>query len=205
VRALGIDPVHGTRSTFRALCDAMARPGTLHEAPTDRADHAVVTTLVDHEVPFHTDDPDLADALAAQGRLEHADATEARIVHTTGDPSWDARTLRRGSLVEPSEGVTLVHRVDALATDPGQGLTTCRLSGPGVDGTRTVAVALPASSLEAIVDAQSTYPRGIDVVLTGGRHIAALPRSVTCALGDAGGSTPETDTHPTGRSAGEGR
>jgi alpha-D-ribose 1-methylphosphonate 5-triphosphate synthase subunit PhnH len=53
MRALGVDPVYGTRATFRALVDAIACPGTVEEAPALPADHAVLATPVDHEVTPH--------------------------------------------------------------------------------------------------------------------------------------------------------
>ena len=56
MRALGLDPVHDTRRTFRALLDVLARPGTVAPAPVEPADHAVLATLVDHEVGLHTED-----------------------------------------------------------------------------------------------------------------------------------------------------
>jgi alpha-D-ribose 1-methylphosphonate 5-triphosphate synthase subunit PhnH len=178
VRALGLDPVHDTRETFRALCDAMSRPGTIQRAPAAPADHAVAATLVDHEVTAHTDDETLREALAAQGRLELADPEEAAVVHAGGVPTWDVRDLSRGSLVEPSDGATVLYRVESLSADPVDGATTVGLSGPGIPGTRTVSVGLPASELAAIAEAQSTYPRGVDAVFTTVDRILAIPRSV---------------------------
>jgi alpha-D-ribose 1-methylphosphonate 5-triphosphate synthase subunit PhnH len=178
MRALGLDPVHDTRRTFRGLLDAMSRPGTVERVP-DPADHAVVATLVDHEVTVATDDDRLRETLASQGRLDAAPVTQAAVVHARDHTGWDVRECRRGSLVEPSEGATVVYRVDDIAGDARPDLTTVSLTGPGVDGTTTLAVALPASELEAIGDAQSTYPRGIDAVFAAGDRVAAIPRSVT--------------------------
>jgi alpha-D-ribose 1-methylphosphonate 5-triphosphate synthase subunit PhnH len=188
VRALGLDPVHDTRATFRALCDAMARPGTVREVP-GRADRAVAATLVDHEVTLHTTDDGLREALEAEGRYEPADPTAADVVHADGVPSWDVRELRRGTLVEPSDGATAIYRVDALSTDvddPGAA-TTVRLAGPGVPspgsgadgGVRTLGVGLPAAELAGVAEAGSTYPRGVDAVLATDDRVAAIPRSVT--------------------------
>jgi alpha-D-ribose 1-methylphosphonate 5-triphosphate synthase subunit PhnH len=179
VRALGLDTVHDTRATFRALCDAMSRPGTVQHVPGERGDHAVAATLVDHEVTVHTPDESLRAALAASGRLAAADPTDADVVHADGVPSWDVRDLDRGSLVEPSDGATVVYRVEQVSPKPGGGTTRLHLSGPGVPGTRAVSVGLPAEEIEAVADAQSTYPRGVDAILTAGNRVVALPRSVT--------------------------
>lgn len=179
MRALDIEPVHDTRATFRALCDAMSRPGTVQQVPTTPADHAVVATLVDHEVTTHTDDDELLAALSARGRLETAPPQEAQIVHVDGVPSWDIRNLDRGSLLEPSRGATVIYHVEALDTKPSSGKTSIQLSGPGIPDSRTVSIGLPGDELTAIADAQSTYPRGVDAVFTTEDEIMALPRSVS--------------------------
>ena len=67
MRRLGLDPVHDTRVTFRALCAAMSRPGTVETVPAP-ADYAVLATLVDHEVTLATADADLQAALRREGR-----------------------------------------------------------------------------------------------------------------------------------------
>ncbi|MFW5900169.1 MAG: phosphonate C-P lyase system protein PhnH [Halodesulfurarchaeum sp.] len=179
MRALGIDSVHDTRSTFRALCEAMSRPGTIQQTPTAPADHAVVATLVDHEVSFYTADTELRETLASQGRLDDAKPETADIVHSHGVPPWTVTDLTRGSLVEPSEGATVIYRVDGLSsTDTDrEELTTITLSGPGVQDTRSVAVGLPDEELREIAAAQSTYPRGIEVIFTAADRLVAVPRS----------------------------
>lgn len=190
MRAVDVHPVHDTRATFRALCDAMARPGTVQAVPTSgRADRAVAATLVDHEVTFHTADDGLREALEAEGRYEPAEPTAADVVHADGVPRWDVRELRRGTLVEPSDGATAIYRVDALASDaaePGDVGTTVRLSGPGVPtdgsgadgGGRRLGVGLPAAECAAVAEAGSTYPRGVDAILATDDRVAAIPRSV---------------------------
>ena len=177
MRALDVDPVHDTRRTFDGLLSAMSRPGTVHEVPAP-ADHAVVATLVDHEVTIATDDETLRDALSGQGRLESAAPEDADIVHIRDHTRVDVRTCKRGSLVEPSEGATVVYRVESVAAGSGTG-TTVRLSGPGVEDTATLSVPLPESAIAALIDAQSDYPRGVDAVFAAADRLAAVPRAVT--------------------------
>ncbi|OLZ39190.1 phosphonate C-P lyase system protein PhnH [Natrinema saccharevitans] len=177
MRALGIDPVHDTRRTFDGLLEAMSRPGTVHAVPAP-ADHAVVATLVDHEVTLATDDETVRDALADQGRFKRAPFGEADIVHAREHIDWDVQDCRRGSLTEPSDGATVVYRVETLDDDAANG-TTLSLSGPGVDGTATLSVALPETELSALAAAQSDYPRGVDAIFATEDRVAALPRSVT--------------------------
>ncbi|GGN21499.1 carbon-phosphorus lyase [Halarchaeum nitratireducens] len=177
MRALSVDPIHDTRETFRALVDAMSRPGTVQQTPAERSDHAVVTTLVDHEVTTHTFDEAVRRALESHGRFDSATPETADIVHTNGSPTWDVRDVRSGTLVEPSAGATVIYRVDALGPDATA--TTLRLTGPGVPDERTLRVSLPPTEVDAIADAQSVYPRGVDVVFAAADRISALPRSVT--------------------------
>jgi alpha-D-ribose 1-methylphosphonate 5-triphosphate synthase subunit PhnH len=177
VRALGIDPVHDTRRTFDGLLEAMSRPGTVHAVPTP-ADRAVVATLVDHEVTLATDDRVVRNALEGRGRLDRAPREEADVVHARDPTGWDVRGCKRGSLIEPSDGATVVYRVDTLVDGAGDG-TTLTVSGPGVDGTATLSVGLPEAELTALAAAQSEYPRGVDAVFATEERVAALPRSVS--------------------------
>jgi alpha-D-ribose 1-methylphosphonate 5-triphosphate synthase subunit PhnH len=183
MRSMGIDPVHDTRETFRALLDATSRPGTVERVPTGPADRAVVATLVDHEVTVHTPDDRLREELSARGRLSTAPPEEAAVVHARGSPAWDVRDLSRGTLVEPSGGATVLYRVETLAPDADAG-TTVRLSGPGVPGERRLGVGLPAAELRALAAAQADYPRGVDATFAAGDRLAAVPRSATLAVVD---------------------
>jgi phosphonate C-P lyase system protein PhnH len=122
MRALGLDPVHDTRRAFDGLLAAMSRPGTVQSVPAP-ADHAVVATLVDHEVTVATDDGTLRDALSEQGRLDPASPERADIVHGGERPDVDVRDCERGSLVEPSDGATVVYRVETVNTGRTDGTT----------------------------------------------------------------------------------
>jgi alpha-D-ribose 1-methylphosphonate 5-triphosphate synthase subunit PhnH len=177
-----MDPVHDTRACFRALVDAMSRPGTVHELPSAPADHAVLATLVDHEVSLHTADDDIRDALAREGRLSEAPQSEATIVHALESTDGAVRALGRGTRKEPSTGATIVYRVAGLSNTTAKQddeHTTLELCGPGVPGDRTLAVdGLVPDEARALADAQSPYPRGVDAILTAEQTVAALPRSV---------------------------
>lgn len=183
MRAIGMDPVHDTRACFRALVDAQSRPGTVQATDRARADHAVIATLVDHEVSLATTDSAIASALASEGRLTEAAPEDADIVHATEPTDGAVREYDRGTLEEPSDGATVVYRVDGLHEDTDAApddWTTLSLEGPGVPGQRSIAVeGLPAAEARALADAQSTYPRGVDAVLTTENRIAAVPRSIT--------------------------
>ncbi|ERG97260.1 phosphonate C-P lyase system protein PhnH [Haloquadratum walsbyi] len=196
MKALDIDPVHDTRQTFRTLCTALSHPGTIKEVGVTPADHAVVATLVDHELQAQIDDEELRSALDARGRYEAADADEADIIHTRGTPSWDIRNVSRGTLLEPSDGATVIYRVETLTTPASSSSSpsrsaferdgtinhdVVRIDGPGVpaETDRTVTIGLPPEELDRISIAQSTYPRGVDVIITTAESVLAIPRSVS--------------------------
>jgi alpha-D-ribose 1-methylphosphonate 5-triphosphate synthase subunit PhnH len=183
MRALGIDPVHDTRSTFRALVDAMARPGTVESVPVTPADHAVLATLVDHEVTIATEDDQLVEALSNAGRYEPAPLDGADLVHACGSTDGRIVEAERGTLKEPSDGATAVYRVDGLVgavDEASDASVTLRIAGPGVPGHRRLGVAgLPPAEADAVATLGESFPRGVDVVLTASDQVAALPRSVT--------------------------
>lgn len=176
MRALGFDPVSDTRTTYRKLVDAMSRPGTIESVTATPADRAVLATLVDEEVTVCTADNTLSNALAGEGRLQTEPIDSARIIHTVGSTEGSIREAPRGTLKEPSNGSTVVYRVDELGKNAP---TTVHIEGPGVQGSRTLGVDLPAAEIAAIADAQADYPRGVDVMLTTADELASLPRSVT--------------------------
>lgn len=177
MRALGLDPVHDVRRSFNALLSAMSRPGTIHRIPRP-ADHAVLAAIVDHEVTIATDDDTLKAALTSHGRLDHVPPSEADVVHAPRCSAWDVEACKRGTLVEPSEGATVVYQVDAVSAGHEIG-TTLELSGPGVDGTETLSVTLSEPDVAALKTAQSGFPRGVDAILAASSRVAAIPRSAT--------------------------
>ena len=83
------DPVGQSQSCFRALLDALSRPGTLHDAgaglaapaPLDPATAAVLLTLVDGDAPLH---------IAA----DCAPATDWLVFHCSTTPvaSWPGKS-----------------------------------------------------------------------------------------------------------------
>ncbi|WP_327051611.1 phosphonate C-P lyase system protein PhnH [Halomicrococcus gelatinilyticus] len=196
MRALSVDPVADTRETFRALVDATSRPGAVERTPVAPAHHAVAATLVDHEVTIRGGDERLRAALDRESRRSDAAFEEADVVFVDGDTDGRVVDAKRGSLKEPSDGATVVYRVDDLVapddlsasdeptdcvdtTDESTDVLVLSLSGPGVPGSRRVGVrGLPAAEVDAIAEAQSTYPRGVDVYLTAADRLVSLPRSV---------------------------
>lgn len=181
------DPVHDGQACFRTVLEAMAHPGRIlalpfrlaapPPVPLSDAAASLALALCDFETPiwldamlrpaadylrFHCGAPLAPDAGSAQ--FAFAGAPDAL-------PPLGAFAL--GSDEYPDRSTTLVLAVAAL--DGGRGVT---LSGPGIDGTTRLAVSGLDDRFWAERAALRTkLPRGLDIVLTSGDRLAALPRS----------------------------
>jgi len=178
------DPVGDAQATFRAVLDAMARPGKLHQAgerltppaPLDCATAAVLLTLVDNETPLWLD----AAAVAAKdwlafhcGAVIADQASEAEFGLMLALP--DLALFSTGSHEAPEGSATLVVQIAALGSGKSY-----RLMGPGLREPALLrATGLPADFVAVWQRNHALFPRGIDIVLCAGTTLAALPRSVT--------------------------
>jgi alpha-D-ribose 1-methylphosphonate 5-triphosphate synthase subunit PhnH len=177
------DPVAGAQTCFRAVLDAMARPGHIREAgidltppaPLAPATAAVLLTLLDYDTPVWLD----RDSAAANAWIGfHCGAP---IVPAADACSFavalampDLATLRTGSHEAPESAATLILQVTAF----GRG-RTYRLAGPGLREPMLLTVdGLPAGFASAWQQNHALFPCGIDIVLCAGTSLAALPRSV---------------------------
>ena len=177
------DPVADAQACFRAVLDAMARPGTVREAgaglsppaPLDPATAAVLLTLVDGEVPLWLGE-DVVPAwpwLAFHCGATRCDALDrAAFACATGMPNLS--DLSPGTDAGPEESATLVLQVPAI--DSGRRFT---LSGPGLAEPASLSIAgLPADFTAQWSANHALYPYGVDLILCAGERLCALPRSV---------------------------
>jgi alpha-D-ribose 1-methylphosphonate 5-triphosphate synthase subunit PhnH len=177
------DPVADAQATFRAVLDAMGRPGRLHlvgekvqpPAPLAGATAALLLTLADADTPLWLA-PDLC--TAHDWIVFH---TGASITETPSDAAFgvantlpDLSAFAAGSDETPETSATLIVQVAAFGT--GQRL---RLAGPGLRMPALLAVdGLPENFAAIWADNHALYPRGIDLVLVAGAALVALPRSL---------------------------
>jgi alpha-D-ribose 1-methylphosphonate 5-triphosphate synthase subunit PhnH len=182
------DKVLSAQSTFRSVMDAMARPGSVQRiaavagtpAAMMRGTAAIALTLFDHDTPiwldsamtatsevakwlkFHTSAPVIADASVAGFAL---------IGNGRELPALDRFAF--GSDEYPDRSTTLILQVESLTQGPA-----FELRGPGIDGTAVLQAAIqPADLFERLAINQTSFPRGIDVVLVHDDAIVAIPRS----------------------------
>jgi alpha-D-ribose 1-methylphosphonate 5-triphosphate synthase subunit PhnH len=182
------DPVLDAQGVFRAVMDALARPGTVQAlssalvppAPLPPELAAVALALADHDAPVWLDAP-LAAAPAVADFLRFH--TGAPIVADPGEAAFalvaDPRalppfeTFALGVPDYPDRSTTLVLALDTIET--GAGLT---LRGPGIAGRATLAAGpLPTDFPGRWAANRSLFPRGVDLVLTAPGRVAGLPRS----------------------------
>lgn len=182
------DPVLDAQATFRAVLEAMSRPGRIQRAgtgltppaPLNQAAAAVLLTLADADTTLWLDAGANADAWLRFhcGAPVVADAAVADFVLASGTPPALAK-LAQGTEEEPQRGATLVLQVEALEEGAGW-----RLSGPGIEREHRLRVTgAPEGFLAARAANRAAFPCGVDVVLCAADRLAALPRTVMIAEG----------------------
>ncbi|MBM3588884.1 MAG: phosphonate C-P lyase system protein PhnH [Alphaproteobacteria bacterium] len=182
------DPVLDAQASFRAILEAISRPGRIRTidaritppAPLCSAAGAALLSLADGDTPLWLDAGDrVGEWLRFHcGAPITPDIGRARFVVACGAaPSLDALDI--GTDEDPQLGTTLILQVAALVSGDGW-----RLMGPGIQlENRLRVVGAPTDFVAAWVRNQALFPRGIDVLLCAGDSIAALPRSVMIAEG----------------------
>jgi alpha-D-ribose 1-methylphosphonate 5-triphosphate synthase subunit PhnH len=189
------EPVFDSQAVFRAVMDAMARPGTLQTVSLQikppqgfgLAQGAIALTLCDQEVGVW-----LSSSLAKA-------SVGAWIGFHTGATMVDAKSECQFAFVEagmarltfsafplgtqdyPDRSATLVLELAALTGGP-----ELVLQGPGIRDQAMIApVGLPEGFLLHWQDSHQQFPRGVDLILTAGRDLICLPRSVTISNREA--------------------
>jgi alpha-D-ribose 1-methylphosphonate 5-triphosphate synthase subunit PhnH len=175
-------PVADAQSCFRAVLDAMARPGRVHaisgvSAPPPLCDAAaaVLLTLTDQETPLWLD-PAAARAhgwIAFHTGALVVEPTEAMFAMALALP--DLAAFPDGSDEMPETSATIILQVASLRS--GRHFA---LEGPGLREPRILPIdGLPADFPAIWQRNHGLFPRGIDLILCAGNELTALPRSVT--------------------------
>jgi len=182
------DPVFEAQSVFRAVMDAMARPGTVQPvralarppSPLSATAAAVTLSLCDHDTPIWLD-PALRQSAAAASWL--AFHTGAPIANTPADAHFAVvcdpsvmmalENFAQGSQDYPDRSTTLVLQVGSLTS--GAGLL---LEGPGIEHTASLAsTSMPRHFVEQWKQNRARFPRGVDLILAAPEGVACLPRT----------------------------
>ncbi|MEM6846707.1 MAG: phosphonate C-P lyase system protein PhnH [Pseudomonadota bacterium] len=171
------DPARDGARAFRAILDAMARPGRIQPIDGPNAGElspaaaAILLTLADTDAPvwlandaarpwlsFHCGAPmaDKSECMFAVGRWESLAPLDP---YQPGTPDF------------PDRSATLIVEMDELTAEGAA------LSGPGIDGTISLSLPDPA----AMRASNARFPLGLDFILCAGSSVACLPRSTRIA------------------------
>jgi alpha-D-ribose 1-methylphosphonate 5-triphosphate synthase subunit PhnH len=185
IPAAFVDPVGDAQAAFRLVLRCMAEPGTVLELSSmpaavpglGLAAAALALSLADFETPvwlgagsqsaapwlrFHCGTPIVTEP--ARARFAFARA---------GEPLPDLETFDLGSDEFPDRSATLIVELPDLRADRG-----LSLSGPGIaDTSRLDAAGLESSFWVRRAALVPLFPRGLDLILTCGTRMAALPRT----------------------------
>lgn len=186
------DPVLDSQLAFRALLAAMAYPGRMRETPRlaeppvpfDSATAAVCLTLLDADTPVWVAPGARSAATTAFLRFHCGvaiveEACDARfVVVTCARDMPRLETLAQGEDRYPDRSATAIVQVAAIGTG-----APAVLRGPGIEHeTRLEIQGLPRWFWESWAENHAGFPLGVDVILTCGQALVALPRSVAAEL-----------------------
>jgi len=182
------DKVKSAQSTFRAVMEAMARPGGVQQVaaavgtptPMMRGTAAIALTLFDHDTPIWLD-PKMSETSEVAKWLKFH--TSAPVVADSSICSFaligDGAALPElsrfalGTNEYPDRSTTLVVQVKDLTRGE-----VYELRGPGIDGSAVLQATIePKNLFERLGVNGSLFPRGIDVVLVADDAIVAIPRT----------------------------
>lgn len=185
------DETHDSRETFLAYLQAQCapgqpkgpipRPGQSAEAAVDSA-AAILLALLDQGTSLAIEDRCretfqwLYDATGAPA----APVDEADFILTTHQLADVLSQAKRGTASQPEQGATVVCAGGDLTAD--QSHTPVTLTGPGIADSLDVALPMSTSAIQARAQAIDAYPMGVDVVITLGDQLIALPRSCRIRL-----------------------
>jgi alpha-D-ribose 1-methylphosphonate 5-triphosphate synthase subunit PhnH len=178
---VGLAPLDAdtAQRAFRAVLDALARPGTVQQLPAGPPDVPAallpVLALADLDTPVAVlaDQGSWADAVATATTAPTVDLPAARLVAALRPlRSGEAFAVHTGSAAAPEDGALVALAVPALA-----GGATLTLRGPGIGGERTVAPQGVSADLTAARVA-ATFPAGFDLLLVDADgRVLGIPRS----------------------------
>ena len=181
------DPVFQSQSVFRALMDAMARPGTVlplgadatPPSPLGGGAGAIALTLCDDGTPVWLT-PALKQSAVPAWLSFHTSAPvtdikpDARFVFIEAGgivPGFDQ--FAQGTQDYPDRSSTLVIEIAALTG--GDEFTA---AGPGIkDETVIAPKGLPDIFLTLWTENRGLFPRGVDLILVAGTDVLCLPRT----------------------------
>ncbi|MDA7948959.1 MAG: phosphonate C-P lyase system protein PhnH [Hyphomicrobiaceae bacterium] len=186
------EPVHGAQQTFRAVLDALSRPGIpvplsgIEAAPDPMGPTlaAAALTLLDHETGVYLAPPLDIEAVKRYiafhtGAPTVSEPADADFVIALADRDMpDILQLKTGCAEYPDQSATVLLGV----RDFGSGEKVL-LSGPGIAETQEFSPGnLDAGFWTTARQNHARFPLGVDFILCGPESVAGLPRSTSIAV-----------------------
>ncbi len=178
------DPVHGTQETFRALLDALARPGMVQtsaiaQCPKDltSACGAACLTLMDLETVIWLQ-PGINEAVKSWllfhtgCRFTDAPKTADFAVITSSETMPKLDEFNWGSGEYPEASTSLLIQLSSL-----QGGHSVTLQGPGILEAIAISPPLPQDFWDQWREMTTDYPLGVDLWCFSGDRVLGLPRT----------------------------
>jgi len=183
-------PVFQAQEVFRAVMDAMARPGKIISFEANVIPPKALTPIVaaiacslcDADTTIFLDDPLNETTGVEQWLLFHTGAPTTRSASmaqfaliSSPKTMLPLENFARGNQEYPEMSTTLILNLESLKD--GNPLT---LEGPGIKETTSFApIGLPDHFLDGWQRNRALFPRGVDVICTDMDGIVCLPRSTT--------------------------
>jgi alpha-D-ribose 1-methylphosphonate 5-triphosphate synthase subunit PhnH len=187
------DTVHDTQLAFRAVLDALARPGqvshigaALPGVALSGAMARLLLTLCDDDTPvwWPSATPELLHWLRFHTGASQADQPEQAnfAVFNAAADELDLLALAQGSAASPEFSCTLLIELPGLCG----GLPTV-WRGPGIEHRQPMSLpGLPAAFWAQWAANHAAFPQGVDVMFTCAADCVCLPRSTQVQI-TAGG------------------
>lgn len=172
------NPALDAARAFRAVMEAVARPGTIHlvsgatpPAPLSAAAGAVILTLCDTETPLYlagdVDCANVRDWIAFHTGAPFTGRAHCMFAVGAWTDLVPLASYPVGNAEYPDRSATLIAELPALSQ------TGATLQGPGIKSTSQLL--LPDKGL--LQDNHKLFPLGLDFIFTCGTSLAAMPRS----------------------------
>ncbi len=176
-----------SQAVFDVLLRCLAEPGSIRQlpeaclavpvSPCAWLPLALADVGIRASVP---DDPALEHLLHRVVGVDITPATDAEFVVLPEIARGRLEGLRTGSALAPELGARVAVAVEQLSSSPdgGPGGRTLRLTGPGVDGSRTLTVVGLPDDAETNLGRRADHPAGLDVwLVTPTGDVVGVPRT----------------------------
>ncbi|MBC8318337.1 MAG: phosphonate C-P lyase system protein PhnH [Desulfobulbaceae bacterium] len=161
---------------FRALMEAMARPGSVHCLGNwldgTHGYRGVLASLLDIQSTL-SDCHNLLEAgdwPLLQARPEVVEKADYLLCRGNAQPSGDPKV---GTLSCPDQSATLLVQIEAL----GHGKQTLVLRGPGIKTSCTLQLEGFGAGWLELREQSLSFPLGIDIILVDQHSVTAIPRT----------------------------